>query len=73
MKDKLKDINKKLIELNKENEIELKKYTFIEKILEEKNCFLKMNIETAYAILRDLKIPEENIKAVYLELIDVEK
>lgn len=73
MKDKLKDINKKLIELNKENEIGLKKYTFIEKILEEKNCFLKMNIETAYAILRDLKIPEENIKAVYLELIDVEK
>ena len=30
-----------------------------------------MNIEYAYAILRDLKIPEDKIKEVYFELISI--
>ena len=29
-----------------------------------------MNIEYAYAILRDLKIPEDNIKNTYIKLLD---
>ena len=33
-------------------------------------CFLKINIETAYAILRELSIPEENIKSIYFDLIN---
>ncbi len=65
----LKNINEKYIEKYKENPKELKKYEIIKKILNEKDCFLKMNIEYAYAILRDLNIPEDKIKEVYLQLI----
>ena len=71
MIEKLKNINEKYIEEYKENPHELKKYELIKKILNEKNCFLKMNIEYAYAILRDLKIPEDKIKEVYLQLISI--
>lgn len=69
MIEKLKSINKKLIDLNKNNDKELKKQLLIKKILKEKDCFLKISIEAAYSILRDLKIPEEDLKKVYIELI----
>lgn len=46
-----------------------KKHLLIKKILDDKECFLKMNIETSYAILRELNIPEENLKNIYLDLI----
>ena len=71
MIEKLKINNEKYIEEYKENSYELKKYELIRKILNEKDCFLKMNIEYAYAILRDLKIPEDKIKKVYFELISI--
>lgn len=71
MIEKLKIINEKYIEEYKENSHELKKYELIKKILNEKDCFLKMNIEYAYAILRDLNIPEDKIKEVYFELISI--
>lgn len=69
MIDKLKDINKQLILLNKDNKKELDKQLIIKKILEEKDCFLKMSIENAYGILRDLKIDEMDLRKVYMELI----
>lgn len=69
MIEKLKEINDKLIELSKDNKEELKKQILIKKILEEKDCFLKMNIEYAYAVLRDLKFSEDEIKKVYMQLI----
>ena len=69
MIEELKNINEKYIEEYKENPHELKKYELIKKILNEKDCFFKMNIEYAYAILRDLNIPEDKIKEVYLQLI----
>ena len=34
---------------------------------------MKMNIETSYAILRELNIPEENLKTIYSNLIDSSK
>ena len=46
------------------------KHLLIKKILSDKHCFLKMNIETSYAILRELNIPEEYLKSTYLNLID---
>ena len=69
MIEKLKSINKKLIYLNKNNDKELKNKLLIKKILEEKDCFLKISIEDAYSILRDLKISEEDLKKVYIKLI----
>lgn len=69
MINKLKKINEKLININQNNDTELKKQMLIKKILEEKDCFLKMDIERAYAILRDLGISEEDLRKVYIELI----
>lgn len=69
MIDKLKDITDKLIEINKDNPKELEKYKLIKEILNQKDCFLNINIEYAYSILRDLQIPENELKNVYLQLI----
>ncbi len=69
MIDKLRLINEKIIEKNKNNNIELKKHILIRKILNEENCFLLMDIEKAYSILRDLEIDEKNLKEIYLKLI----
>ena len=50
---------------------ELKKYELIRDILNQKDCFLNMSIEYAYSILRDLQIPESEIKNVYTQLISL--
>jgi len=73
MIEKLKMITEKYIEVNKENPDELKKYKLIKEILEQKDCFLNMNIEYAYSILRDLQIPEDEIKNIYIKLIEINK
>lgn len=71
MIDKLKTITEKYIELNKNNPKELKKYQLIKEILNKKDCFLNMDIEYAYSILRDLEIPENEINYIYKQLIDI--
>ena len=71
MIDKLKTITEKYIELNKNNSEELKKYQLIKEILNKKDCFLNMDIEYAYSILRDLEIPENEINYIYKQLIDI--
>ena len=71
MIEKLKDLNNKLITHYQNDEINLKKQLLIQKILNEKGCFFKMKIETAYSILKDLNIPEDDVKKIYLELIDI--
>lgn len=71
MIEKLKKINDKYIELNKDNEVNLKKHVLIKQILNDSRCFFKMDIENAYAILRDLGIKEENLQEIYKELIDI--
>ncbi len=71
MLEKLKKINNLIIDNNHDNEKILTKHLIIKEILEDKNCFLKMDIEYAYSILRDLQIKEEDLKSVYCELIDI--
>lgn len=70
MIEKLQTINNNLINQNNHNSQRQKKYQIIKQILDIPNCFLKMTIEQAYAILRDLQIPETNLKETYLILID---
>ncbi|MBR4830681.1 MAG: hypothetical protein IKZ96_02830 [Bacilli bacterium] len=65
----LRNICDRLISVNKNNPKELKKYTLIKEILKKDNCFLNMDIEYAYSILRDLKVPEDKLKSIYLKLI----
>ena len=64
MIDKLKMITEKHIEANKDNPEKLKKYKLIKEILNQKDCFQNMSIESAYSILRDLQIPETELKKV---------
>lgn len=71
--DHLIKLNEELInKYNSLNDIEsLQKYLTIKKILLTPNSFLKMKIEYAYSILRDLNIKEKDIKNIYLELINL--
>ena len=69
MLEKLIEINNNII--NQTNDLEKKqKHLLIKNILNDKNCFFKMDIETSYAILRELNIPEDSIKDTYSDLID---
>lgn len=70
MINKLKEINEQLIRINNNNNKELKKYLLIKEILNQDNCFFRMSIEQSYAILRDLHIPEKDLRNVYINLID---
>lgn len=72
MLEELKKIADSLIEINKNNPKELKKYQIIKQILNRKDCFLNMDINYAYTILKDLKIPNEKLKKAYIQLIDIE-
>lgn len=69
MIEKLKELNNKIILENQNNVKELEKQQIISKILNKEYSFTNMSIEYAYSILRDLKIPEEQIKNVYEQLI----
>ncbi len=46
------------------------KQNLIKLVFQNPNCFIEIDINIAYSILRDLKIPETELKTVYLELID---
>ena len=70
MIEELKRINERLLLENDNNIKEKEKYLIIKKILNKEKAFLKMNIEYAYGILRDLNVPEENIKNFYFQLLD---
>lgn len=65
MIEKLREINKRLLEVNPFD----RKQQIIKNLLQNDSCFFKMNINDAYSILDDLKIPDEKKKDVYLELI----
>ena len=67
MIEKLRKICDGLIKLNKNEE----KYPIIKKILKDEKCFMKMDIETSFAILRDLGIKDDNLTNIYKELIDI--
>lgn len=69
MLDKLININEKLLLINKNNDLELRKHTLIKELLQDKKLFFKLDIETSYAILRDLGFEEDELKTIYSELI----
>ncbi len=59
------------IRLGKANTKEDKqKFALIERILEDKDCFFKMDIYSAYSLLLDLGYTESQTKEMYLALID---
>ena len=68
----LQEKNDLIIYLNSDNETIIKKHLLIKQLLEEKYCFLKMDIVTAYSILKDLGIKEEEVSNTYSKLVDLE-
>ena len=71
MIDKLKSKAIELANANIDKPNEYKKYILIQDILGVEDCFLNMDIEYAYSILRDLGIAEEELNGVYAELISI--
>lgn len=71
MLDTLKELNEKLLNLYRDDEVNREKQELIRKILNEDEFIFKIDIETAYAILRDLTIKEEDLRDVYSELINI--
>lgn len=69
MLEKLIEINDNIINQTTDEE-KKKKHILIKKILGDKQCFLKMDIETSYALLRELNVSEESLKKIYSNLID---
>ena len=58
-----------LLLISANNEIEYRKYKIIKEVLSDDDCFLNIDIEHAYAILRDLGIEEERLRSYYSSLI----
>lgn len=58
-----------LLQVSVGNEKEHKIFEIIKNRLEDDDCFLNMDIEHAYAILRDLGIGEELVSSYYSSLI----
>lgn len=73
MLEKLRQINNKLIlkyKLENNNDLLLKQRV-ISKLLQSNDCFFKMPIETAYAILTDLGFKKDELKSIYIKLTQV--
>ena len=58
-----------LLLISANNEVEYRKYKIIKEVLIDDDCFLNIDIEHAYAILRDLGIEEERLRSCYSSLI----
>ena len=71
MIEKLRALNEMLIVTSEDDLEELRKQKLIKKLLDDEKCFFKMDIESAYSLLRDLTIAEEDVEDVYCELIDI--
>lgn len=71
MVEKLRGLNEKLINNYQDDPVNLEKQKLIKEILNEDKFIFKIDIETAYATLRDLTIKEEDLEKVYSELIDI--
>ena len=65
----LKKRNDLIISQNTNNKVILKKHQLIKTILNSDHPFLKMDIETAYSILKDLGIKEEDMHNTYVMLM----
>jgi len=68
--EKLKQINNTKLELYNKDKEKQKIYQLIANLLEVDNLFLKIDMETAYAILRDLDFEEKELNQIYCQLID---
>ncbi len=71
MIEKLREYNNKLISLEKDK-CKIRRRKLIDGILEDDRAFLKMDIETAYSLLKELDIKDEDLRSTYLSLISAD-
>ena len=69
MKDKLIEVAEYKLKNSDKDLSKIQRYSLIKKILNTNDPFMNMSIEYAYSILRDLQIPESELKEVYKSLI----
>ena len=67
--EELRILNKANINYLKKLGLDCKRNEIISKILEDDNCFSKMNREDAYAILEEIGVKNEDLNVVYFKLI----
>ena len=67
--EKIKTMNKIMINTLKDNGKDFKKHQLIADILEDEECFLKMTKEEAFLIFENLNIKDEYKEIIYTELI----
>ena len=70
MINKLRERNEKLIALSGDNSEKLKMQNYIKQVLKDDKCFFKIDFDTAFNILLNLKISKSDAKEVYRQLID---
>lgn len=68
--DSLRQRANELLQSSIGNEKEHRKFEIIANALKNEECFLDMDIEHAYAILRDLGVNEDSLKSYYSSLIE---
>ena len=69
MLDKLREIFLELIDKKDEN---FNKYSIINDIIKNNECFLEMDIDTAISILKDLGYTEEDSLKIYTYLVGID-
>ena len=68
--DPLRQRANELLHSSADNEKEHRKFEIIANTLKNEECFLDMDIEHAYAILRDLGVNEDSLRSYYSSLIE---
>lgn len=68
--DPLRQRANELLQSSIDNEKEHRKFEIIANTLKNEECFLDMDIEHAYAILRDLGVNEDSLRSYYSSLIE---
>lgn len=70
MQSKLQTIVSKLLQLKELSEDKRKRFEIIQRLLEDEQCFFKIDTDTAYSILNDLGFSFEEATDIYKELIN---
>ena len=67
---KLRIVANKMLDSNNITDERRSRIILIDKLLQDDNCFYKIDMDTAYNILRDLDFSNDDAIKIYKELID---
>lgn len=67
---KLRIVANKMLDSNAIADERRSRIILIDKLLQDENCFYKVDMDTAYNMLRDLGFSKDDAIKIYKELID---